>query len=95
MCANHKTLNYTVLVENESKHIVTAVGPISKVGGGIVREAIESNLIANQNYSLKVQVVYHSQVVMSDKQYFRKFSIKQIRFVIKINVITLDSFTSG
>ena len=66
-------LNYTLLVENEHGHIVTAVGPISKVGDGIVRETIVAGLKTNEEYSLKVQVLYHSQLATSDKHHFRKF----------------------
>ena len=66
-------LNYTLLVENENEHTVTAVGPITKVGAGIVRETIAAGLKVNEEYSLKVQVVYHSQLTTSDKHHFRKF----------------------
>ena len=65
-------LNYTLLVENENEHIVTVVGPVSKIGAGIVRETIVAGLKANQEYSLKVQVVYHSRLATSDKHHFRK-----------------------
>ena len=57
----------------ENEHTVTAVGPITKVGSGIVRETIKAGLKANQEYSLKVQVLYHSQLATSDKHHFRKF----------------------
>ena len=66
-------LNYTLLVKNEQGHTVTAVGPILKVGTGLVRETIVASLKANQEYSLNVQVVYHSQLATSDQHHFRKF----------------------
>ena len=65
-------LYYTLLVRNENEHIVTAVGPISKVGAGIVRETIVAGLKANQEYSLQVQVLYHSQLATSEKHHFCK-----------------------
>ena len=66
-------LNYTLVVEDENKHLVTMFGPISKLGSGVLKEVITSKLIqGNRMYSLKVQAELYSQVAMSNKHYFSK-----------------------
>ena len=75
-------LNYTLLVANENENTVTTLGPISKLGTGKVRQTIVSNLKANQEYSLKVQVQIRSQLAVSDKHYFRKFIVIYIYCLI-------------
>ena len=65
-------INYTLLVEGENEQLVTTVGPIVKVGPGVLKETIVSNLKGNQVYSLIVRAELYSQLALSNKHYFSK-----------------------
>ena len=56
LCHNIK-LNYTLLVRNRNDDTVCIkIGPFQHVGAGYVKRNVSSNLMASQQYSIKVQV---------------------------------------